>query len=95
MLKKKPSEAEMAMKKAISLKRDTAFFYVNLGNIHLRGGDPDTAIKEARMAIRLGGDTLKAYSLLSEAFRAKNDYRTSDHFSRVASRSGLTKRRCP
>jgi len=95
MLKKKPAEAEIAMKKAISLKRDSAFSHVNLGNIYLRGGHPDAAIKEVQRAIILGGDTLKAYSLLSEAFKAKNDYRTSDHFSRVASGSGLTKKRCP
>ena len=95
MLKKKPAEAEIAMKKAISLKRDSAFSHVNLGNIYLRGGHPDAAIKEVQRAIILGGDTLKAYSLLSEAFKAKNDYKTSDHFSRVASGSGLTKKRCP
>jgi tetratricopeptide (TPR) repeat protein len=95
MLKKKLSEAEIAIKKAISLKRDIAFFHVNLGNIYLSGGHPDAAVKEAQRAIILGGDTLKAYSLLSEAFKAKNDYRTSDHFSRVASGSGLTKKRCP
>jgi tetratricopeptide (TPR) repeat protein len=90
IIKKKLSEAEMSMKKAISLRRDNAFFYVNLGNIYLREGHPDAAIKEAQKAIPLGGDTLKAYSLLSEAFKAKNDFRTSDHFSRLAS-----KKRCP
>jgi Tfp pilus assembly protein PilF len=95
IIKKKLSEAEMAMKKAISLKRDNAFFYVNLGNIYLRGGHPDAAIKEAQRAIPLGGDTLKAYSLLSEAFKAKNDFRTSDHFSRAAFGSGLKRKRCP
>ena len=95
MQKKKPAEAEIVMKKAISFKQDNAFFHVNLGIIYLLRGHPDAAIKEVQRAIILGGDTLKAYSLLSEAFKAKNDYRTSDHFSRVASGSGLTKKRCP
>ena len=95
ILKKKLPEAEIAMKKAISLRRDNAFFYVNLGNIYLREGHPDAAIREAQRALILGGDTLKAYSLLSEAFEAKNDYSASDHFRRVASGSGLTKKHCP
>jgi tetratricopeptide (TPR) repeat protein len=95
ILKEKLSEAEIAMKKAISLKRENAFFYVNLGNIYLRGGHADAAIKEAQRAIFLGGDTLKAYSVLSEAFKAKNDYGIADHFRVVASGSGLTKKRCP
>jgi predicted Zn-dependent protease len=95
ILKKKLSEAELAMKKAISLSPDNAFFYGNLGNIYLREGQPDAAIKEVQRAIPLGGDTPKAYSLLSEAFEAKNDYRTAHHFRMVASGSGLTKKRCP
>jgi tetratricopeptide (TPR) repeat protein len=93
--KKKPAEAEIVMKKAISFKQDNAFFHVNLGIIYLLRGHPDAAIKEAQRAILMGGDPFKAYSLLSAAFKAKKNYRTSDHFSRVASSSGLTKKRCP
>ena len=95
MQKKKPGEAERVMKKATSLNQDKAFFHVNLGIIYLLRGHPDAAIKEAQRAILLGGNHLKAYSLLSAAFKAKKDYKTSDHFSRVASGSGLTKKRCP
>jgi protein O-mannosyl-transferase len=95
MLKKKPSEAEIALKKAISLKRDSASLHLNLGKIYLLKGHPDAAIKEAQRGIFLDGNPLEAYWLLSEAFKAKNDYRTSDHFSRVISGSRLTKKRCP
>ncbi|MGZ6208206.1 MAG: tetratricopeptide repeat protein, partial [Syntrophales bacterium] len=95
MQEKKPGEAEGAMKKAISLDQDKAYFHVNLGIIYLLRGHPDAAIKEAQRAILLGGNHFKAYSLLSAAFKAKKDYKTSDHYSRAASGSGLTKKRCP
>ena len=95
MQKKKAAEAERVMKEAISFSQDNALLNVNLGIIYLLRGLPDAAIKEAQRAILLGGNPLKAYSLLSAAFKAKKDYRTSDHFSRAASTSGLTKKRCP
>ena len=93
--KKKMAEAEIAMKRAISLKQDNAYLHVNLGVIYLRRGRYDAAIREAQRAILLDGNSQGAYWLMSEAFKAKNDHRTSDHFSRVASSSGLTKKRCP
>jgi hypothetical protein len=95
MQKKKPAEAEIVMKKAISFKQDNAFFHVNLGFICLLRGNPDAAIKQAQKAMSLGGNPLKSYSLLSAAFKAKNDYIMSDHFNGLASGSKIAKRRCP
>jgi tetratricopeptide (TPR) repeat protein len=95
MQEKKPGEAEIVIKKATSFNQDKSFFHVNLGIIYLLRGHPDAAIKEAQKAILLGGNHFKAYSLLSAAFKAKKDYKTSDHFSRVASGLGLTKKPCP
>jgi tetratricopeptide (TPR) repeat protein len=95
MQREKMAEAEIAMKKAISLKQDNAYLYVNRGVIYLRIGRYDAAIREAQRAILLDGNSQGGYRLLSEAFKAKNDYSTSDHFSRVASGSGPTKKRCP
>jgi Flp pilus assembly protein TadD len=93
--KKDMAEAEIAMKKAISLKHDNAYFHVNLGVIYLRSGRYDAAIREAKRAILLDGNSQGAYWLMSEAFKAENDHSTADHFSRVASGSVLTKKRCP
>jgi tetratricopeptide (TPR) repeat protein len=95
MQREKMAEAEIAMKRAISLKQDNAYLYVNRGVIYLRIGRYDAAIREAQRAILLDGNSQGGYRLLSEAFKAKNDYSTSDHFSRVASGSGPTKKRCP
>jgi hypothetical protein len=93
--KKDMAEAEIAMKKAISLKHDNAYFHLNLGVIYLRSERYDAAIREAKRAILLDGNSQGAYWLMSEAFKAKNDHSTADHFSRVASGSGLSKKRCP
>jgi len=95
MQREKMAEAEIAMKRAISLKQDNAYLYVNRGVIYLRIGRYDAAIREAQRAILLDGNSQGGYRLLSEAFKAKNDYSTSDHFSRVASGLGPTKKRCP
>ena len=93
--KKKLEEAEIMMKKAISLRQDNAYFHISLGNIYVYRGYPDQTIKEAQRAISLGVDPLKAYWLMSEAFKEKRDYRMSDHFRRLALGSELIKKRCP
>ena len=89
------AEAEIAVKKAISLRQDNAYFHVNLGVIYLRRGSYDAAIREAKRAILLDGNSQGAYRLMSESFKAKNDHATGDHFSKVVSSYGLTKKRCP
>jgi protein O-mannosyl-transferase len=93
--KKKLEEAEIMLKKAISLQQDNAYFHITLGKIYLYRGYPDQTIKEAQKANSLGGDQLEAYWLMSEAFKEKRDYRMSDHFRRLALGSELTKKRCP
>jgi tetratricopeptide (TPR) repeat protein len=93
--KKKLEEAEIMMKKAISLQQDNAYFHITLGKIYLYRGCPDQTIKEAQRANSLGGDPLEAYWLMSEAFKEKRDYRMSDHFRRLALGSELTKKGCP
>ena len=95
MKKKKLGEAENEMKKAISLRKDKAPFHISLGKIYLLRGYPDAAIKEAQRGIFLDGNPLEAYWLMSEAFKAKKDYRMSDHFDGLLSGSKLTTNRCP
>ncbi len=95
MQKKKAAEAERVMKEAISLVRIMLLLNSILALFTSSRGLPDAAIKEAQRGILLGGNPLKAYWLLSEAFKEKKDYRTSDHFSSAASRFRLTNRRCP
>jgi len=94
MKKKRLEEAETMMKKAISLREGAATFHINLGKICLLRKQPDAAIKEAQKAISLDGYHLAAYWLISEAFKAKKDYRTSDHFHFLWSHPELTKKRC-
>jgi protein O-mannosyl-transferase len=93
--KKKLEEAEIMLKKAISLQQDNSTFHITLGKIYLYRGYPDQTIKEAQRANALGGNPLEAYWLMSEAFKEKRDHRTSDHFRKLASGVELTKKRCP
>jgi len=93
--KKRLEEAEIMMKKAISLEQGSAFFHLNLGKIYLNRGYPDKTIKEAQRAIFLGGNPPDAYFLISGAFKIKKNYRMSDHFDGLLSGSKLTTKRCP
>jgi len=92
--KKKLAEAEAAMEKALYLNQDNALLHVNLGIIHLFGEHPDAAIREAQRAIILGGDPLRAYSVMSAAFKAKKNYQMSEHFSNLVTGPKLKKDRC-
>jgi len=77
------SDAEKLIKIGIALQPHSYAFHLTLARILLKQGRPDAAIKEARSALMLGGDSSKPYGIFAEAFEMKRDRRTAKHFNKL------------
>jgi tetratricopeptide (TPR) repeat protein len=80
------TQAEAALRKAISIDPDETTFHSNLGLILLREGRNGEAIKEAQKALMLHPDSWKAYFVISDAYKAKGNQEIADHFYHIGQR---------
>jgi predicted Zn-dependent protease len=77
-------EAEQWIRKGLSIKSWSYTYHAILARILLKEGDPDAAIKEARISLALNGNQPEPYIVISDAFRLKKNNAMADHFRRVA-----------
>jgi protein O-mannosyl-transferase len=76
--------AEDMMLKALSIKPDSFAYHSILARILLQRGNPDDAIREAKVSLRLNGNQAEPYALLADAFRMKHEIESSMHFQKVS-----------
>lgn len=78
------AEAEKLAQKAIELKPYDAGFYQTYSAILNKKNQPDDAIKQARIALKLDPESYLAYIFLADAYRIKNDKKAADHYFRIS-----------
>lgn len=77
-------EAEKMTQKAIELKPYEAGFYQTYSAILNKKNQPDAAIKQASIAIKLDPESYLAYIFLADAYRIKGDKKAAEHFFKIS-----------
>jgi protein O-mannosyl-transferase len=82
-------EAEQQIRKGLSVKPDSYAYHAILARILLKKGEPDGAIKEARISLALNGNQSEPYAVMSDAYRVKKNDAIANHFRKVVEAMGL------
>jgi tetratricopeptide (TPR) repeat protein len=82
--KNRLQEAELWMRKGLSIKPGSHIYHAILARILLKKGDPDASIKEACISLTLNGNQSEPYAVMSDAFRVKKNDAIANHFRKVA-----------
>jgi tetratricopeptide (TPR) repeat protein len=83
MRRGKLDEAEKMAQQAIALKPYEAGFYQTYSAVLNKKNQPDDAIKQAQIALRLDPESHWPYIFLAEAYRIKKDKKAEEHFLRI------------
>jgi tetratricopeptide (TPR) repeat protein len=76
-------DAEKMALKAIELKPHEAGFYQTYSAVLNKKNQPDEAIKQAQIALKLDPESHWPYIFLAEAYRIKNNKKAEEHFLNI------------
>jgi tetratricopeptide (TPR) repeat protein len=82
--KKRYDDAEKMIRRAICLRKGDDDFHLTYGKILIKKGEPERAVKQARIALLLNGEAKEAYGVISDAFKLKGNAEAARHFRELA-----------